>query len=147
MIRLPPDFKEFLKLLNSEKVEYLLVGGYSVNFYGYYRNTGDIDIWIGTSRENSARVSKALIAYGFAPENVPPRLFQRKKKVLRIGMPPFRIDILTDVSGVKFETCYPQRISGKLSGVRVDIIGLKHLKQNKRASGRLKDLLDLENLA
>lgn len=144
--RLPREFKEFLKLLNSNEVEYLLVGGYCVNLYGYSRNTGDIDIWIGVSRKNSERVSSALIGYGFAPEHVPPRLFRRKKKIHRIGIPPFRIDILTDVSGVEFDECFAQRESFKIGGVPISVISLKHLKQNKLASGRHKDLDDLEHL-
>ena len=144
--RLPPEFKEFLGCLNSNGVQYLLVGGYGVNFYGYSRSTGDIDFWIKVSRANAARVSRALIEFGFDPADVAPRLFVRKKKVLRIGNPPFQIDILTDVSGLKFGECYAKRTIAEIDGVKVDVIALQHLKKNKRASGRLKDLDDLQNL-
>jgi predicted nucleotidyltransferase len=143
---LPPEFREFLASLNSNGVEYLLLGGYSVIYYGYVRSTGDIDFWIKVSRKNAARVSKALVDYGFDPANVSPRLFLRKKKVLRTGNPPFRIDILTDVSGLEFDECYARRTVAEIDGISVNIIGLKDLKKNKRASGRLKDLDDLENL-
>ncbi|HLJ11001.1 MAG TPA: hypothetical protein VKU82_07425 [Planctomycetaceae bacterium] len=146
MTRLPLEFKEFLQLLNSNAVEYLLVGGYSVNFYGYARSTGDIDIWIRVSRKNAARLAKGLIEFGFDAANVAPELFLRKGKIFRIGVPPFRIDILTEISGVKFEACYKKRLVADLDGIQVDVISLEHLKKNKRASGRHKDLDDLENL-
>src|SRR5262245_45507618 len=143
---LPPEFGEFLESLNSNKVEYLLLGGYSVIYYGYLRSTGDIDFWIKVSSKNAARVSKALVEYGFAPVNVAPRRFLRKKKVFRTGNPPFRIDILTDVSGLDFDACYARRTVAEIDGIPVNVISLKDLKRNKRASGRLKDLDDLENL-
>jgi hypothetical protein len=132
--------------MNSNKVEYLLLGGYSVIFYGYTRTTGDIDFWIKASRKNASRVSKALIEFGFDPANVTPQMFLRKKKVFRIGNPPLQIDILTDVSGLEFDKCYAERTVAEVDGISVSVIGLKDLKKNKRASGRLKDLDDLENL-
>jgi hypothetical protein len=143
---LPPEFREFLESLNSNKVEYLLLGGYSVIYYGYVRSTGDIDFWIKVSRKNAARVSKALVDYGFDPTHVAPQLFLRKKKVFRTGNPPFRIDLLTDVSGLDFDECYAKRTVAEIDGIPVNVIGLKDLKKNKKASGRLKDLDDLENL-
>jgi hypothetical protein len=146
MTLLPHEFKEFLEFMNSNKVEYLLLGGYSVIFYGYTRTTGDIDFWIKASRKNASRVSKALIEFGFDPANVAPQMFLRKKKVFRIGNPPLQIDILTDVSGLEFEKCYTERTVAEIDGIPVSVIGLKDLKKNKRASGRLKDLDDLENL-
>jgi hypothetical protein len=132
--------------LSSNGVEYLLVGGYSVNFYGYSRSTADIDVWIGISRKNAARVVKALVQFGFAADNVRPQVFLRKKKVFRIGVPPLQIDILTDVSGLEFEKCYSKRTFAEIDGIKVDIISLRDLRKNKRASGRHKDLDDLENL-
>src|SRR6516165_9883352 len=144
-IRLPIEFKEFLKCLNSAKVEYLLVGGYPVSFYGYARATADIDVWIRVNKENAGRVSRALIEFGFDPANVRPELFLRKGKIFRIGVPPLRIDILTRISGVTLEKCYPERTGARIDGIRVPVIGLNDLKKNKRASGRLKDLDDLEN--
>jgi predicted nucleotidyltransferase len=143
---LPREFREFLESLNSNRVEYLLLGGYSVIFYGYTRSTGDIDFWIGVDRKNAARVSKALVDYGFDAEHVSPSIFLRKKKVFRIGVAPLQIDILTDVSGLDFPKCYPRRKVARIDGIKVDIIALKDLKKNKRASGRHKDLDDLENL-
>jgi len=145
-IRLPTEFKEFLRLLNAKQVEYLLVGGHSVSFYGHARSTGDIDIWIRLSQKNASRLSKALVEFGFAAANVPSRLFLDKKKVFRIGVPPLRIDILPDISGVTFKECYAERNVAVIDGVEVSVISLRHLKQNKSASGRHKDLDDLESL-
>jgi predicted nucleotidyltransferase len=144
--RLPTEFREFLALLNSNNVKYLLVGGYCVGHYGYPRATADIDFWIGISRENAARVSNALVDFGFDPSHVPLKSFLRKDKIFRIGNPPLRIEILTGISGVNFEKCYPRRTVARIDGIKVDIIALKDLKKNKRASGRHKDLDDLENL-
>jgi hypothetical protein len=145
-IQLPIEFKEFLQLLNSNGVEYLLVGGFSVGYYGYPRATGDIDVWINTSKENAANVTKALVEFGFDEANVNPQSFRRKNKVFRMGVPPLQIDILTDVSGVAFKACYKKRVIAEIDGIQVSVISLVHLKQNKRASGRHKDLDDLEHL-
>jgi len=145
-IQLPTEFKEFLRSLNSNDVEYLLVGGFSVGYYGYPRATGDIDVWINTSKENAAKVTRALVEFGFDEANVSPQLFRRKNTVFRMGVPPLQIDILTDVSGVAFKDCYKKRCVAEIDGVQVSIISLKHLRKNKRASGRHKDLDDLENL-
>ena len=145
-IPLPTEFKEFLKLLNLNNVEYLLVGGFSVLYYGYPRATGDIDVWIDTSKKNVTKVSRTLVEFGFDEANVTPQLFRRKNKVFRLGVPPLQIDILTDVSGVSFKACFKKRVVAEIDGVQVNIISLKHLRKNKRASGRHKDLDDLENL-
>lgn len=145
-IQLPIEFKEFLQLLNSNGVEYLLVGGFSVGYYGYPRATGDIDVWINTSQENVANVTKALVEFGFDAANVNPQSFRRKNKVFRMGVPPLQIDILTDVSGVAFKACYKKRVVAQIDGIQVSVISLEHLKKNKRASGRHKDLDDLEHL-
>jgi hypothetical protein len=132
--------------LNSKKVEYLLVGGYPVSYYGYARTTADIDVWIRVTEKNAIRLADALVDFGFDEAHVRPQLFLRMGKIHRIGVPPLRIDILTDISGVKFDRCYPNRTVAKIDGIKVNIIALRDLKKNKRASGRLKDLDDLENL-
>src|SRR5258708_1371628 len=100
---LDPDFKEFLKLLNSEKVEYLVLGGLAVSFHGHPRFTGDMDIWISNSPENTRRLSAALQGFGFNPRTVPPEKFQEPESVFQFGRPPLRIDLLTAPSGIKFE--------------------------------------------
>jgi len=140
------DFKEFLKLLNSAEVRYLVLGGYAVNYYGYHRTTGDLDIWIAVDEENARRVSTVMQQFGFSAQSVPPDQFLERGKVFRMGRPPVRIELLTDPSGVDFEACYSRRIIGELDGVPVSLIALPDLKVNKRASNRSKDLVDLENL-
>jgi len=146
MIRLPPDFREFLRLLNSRHVEYLLIGGYAVGYHGYPRPTGDMDIWVAVSAENAARVVQALLDFGFKSVDVPLSLFTEPGKVVRMGVPPMRLEIVTTISGVDFAACFARRTSAVIDGVPVNIIGLDDLKINKRASGRHKDLNDLEQL-
>ena len=146
MIRLPPDFKEFLRLLNSHRVEYLLIGGYAVGYHGYPRPTGDMDVWIAVSSPNAARVVGALVEFGFRAEDVPAALFTEPGKIVRMGVPPMRLEIVTSISGVDFAACYARRTSAVVDGVVVNVIGLDDLKTNKKASGRHKDLNDLEQL-
>ena len=146
MTRLPADFKEFLKLLNSHRVEYLLIGGYAVGFHGYPRPTGDMDIWIAVSPENADRTACALREFGFRAETVPAALFAEPGKIVRMGVPPLRLEIVTTISGVEFTECYARRVSATIDGVAVSMIGLDDLKANKKASGRHKDLNDLEQL-
>jgi hypothetical protein len=145
-IRLPPDFRDFLKLLNSEKVEYLLVGGYAVGYYGYPRATGDMDIWIASTPKNAAKIVTVLKQFGFSESALSAELFLKPTQVIRMGLPPLRIELLTSVSGVTFSECYAQRTVDVLDGVEVHFIGLTQLKINKKASGRLKDLSDLQEL-
>jgi predicted nucleotidyltransferase len=144
-IRLPADFKEFLRLLTSTGVEYLVVGGYAVNYYGYSRATADIDIWIAIGDVNTEKVAGALREFGFAKAE--PEIFREPGKVIRMGVPPVRLEVLTSISGVEFEECYGRRVQAELDGVAIDLISLEDLKKNKAASGRLKDLLDLEQLS
>lgn len=143
---LPPDFKEFLSLLNSHKVEYLLIGGYAVNYYGYSRATAAMDIWVAVHPRNAERLVAALKAFGFDVPALTPELFLQEDRVTRMGVPPFRADLLNTISGVDFDECYAERVQDTLGDVSVNIIKLGHLKANKKASGRHKDLDDLEHL-
>ena len=102
-IRLPPDFKEFLRLLTSNKVKYLVIGGYAVNYYGFARATADLDIWVATEAENAERLAAALHEFGFA--GAESGLFRERGKVIRLGVPPIRLEILTSISGVEFADC------------------------------------------
>jgi len=143
-IRLPLDFKEFLRLLNLKGVEYLVVGGYAVNYHGYSRSTGHIDIWISTSPENRALVAETLRDFGFS--DAAPELFEGNDKLVRLGVPPLRLEILTSISGVEFAECFGRRETSEVDGVVVPFLSLEDLKRNKSASGRAKDLADLEEL-
>jgi predicted nucleotidyltransferase len=146
MIRFQPDFKEFLQLLNSYQVEYLLIGGYAVGYYGYPRATGDIDIWVGINHKNAAQIVQVLREFGFDLPELSTDLFLEENKVIRMGVPPMRIELLTTISGVTFDECYNKRVTDIIDGVEVNLISLPDLKANKKASGRHKDLSDLENL-
>lgn len=146
MTHLPRDFKEFLKLLNANKVEYLLIGGYAVGYYGYPRATADMDIWIATSPANADKVVAVLREFGFNEPDLSPDLFLKEKQIVRMGVPPFRIEIATTISGVNFDECYAQKVTAELDGVKTSVISLPHLKKNKNASARHQDIADLEHL-
>lgn len=123
-----------------------MVGGYAVGYYGYPRSTGDIDLWVAIHPDNAQKLVRVLQEFGFASAGGDTTLFKQPGKVIRMGVPPVRIELLTGVSGCDFAECYALRTHGILDGVEVDIISLQHLKKNKRAAGRHKDLNDLENL-
>ncbi|MFN8403448.1 MAG: hypothetical protein U0V48_07820 [Anaerolineales bacterium] len=143
---LPPDFKEFLKLLKENDVRYLLIGGYAVGYHGYPRATDDMDVWIAIHPENAAKITSALKAFGLDDPNLEPNLFLQRPKIIRMGFPPLRLEISTSISGVEFDECYQARIVDELDGVEVNIIDLENLKRNKKASGRDKDIADLKKL-
>ena len=145
-IELHPDFKDFLILLNSHGVEYLIVGGYAVGYHGYPRATGDMDIWIGLSESNAQKTAMALRAFGMPEEHVSKEMFLEKDKIIRMGVPPVRIEVITGASGVDFSDCYSRRKVIEIEGVPMNFISLEDLKANKRACGRHKDLDDLEHL-
>lgn len=145
-IQLTPDFKQFLKSLNLEKVEYLVVGSYAVGLHGYVRGTNDLDVWVGVSVENARRIVRALRAFGFDVPGLSEGLFLKPNMINRLGVPPYRIEILTGISGVAFGDCYPSRIIESVHGVEIPYIDLDNLKKNKASAGRLKDLADLERL-
>lgn len=146
MIRLPNDFKELLQLLNSKKIEYLVVGGYAVAFYGHPRATGDIDIWVALSEENAKKIVEALKEFGFNVAELSEKLFLEKEKNIRMGNPPLQIEILTSIDGVDFSDCYRNKKTVTFDKVAINFISLEDLKTNKRASGRHQDLADLEKL-
>ena len=145
-IGLPKDFKDFLRLLDAEGVEYLLIGGYAVAYHGYPRATEDIDIWIASSPQNAQRIIRALKQFGFDVPELNPDLFLKPESIVRMGLPPLRIELSTTISGVDFAECYQARVTETIDGITVSIINLTDLKKNKKASGRHRDLDDLERL-
>ena len=146
MIQLPHDFKELLQLLNSNKIEYLVVGGYAVAFHGRPRATGDIDIWIAISKDNAHRAVKALKEFGFDTPELTEKIFLEKDKNIRMGNEPLRIELLTSIDGVEFDECYQNKNKITIDNLEINFISLQDLKKNKKASGRYQDLADLENL-
>ena len=141
---LPEDFRDFLKLLNKHRVEYLLIGGYAVFYHGYPRATEDINFWVAISPDNAQKLVQVMQDFGLS--NVTPELFLQEHQLTRIGFKPYRVEVLTTISGVQFETCYARRVVDTIDGIEVNIISLEDLKQNKKASGRLKDQDDVQNL-
>jgi hypothetical protein len=146
MMHVPPDFKEFLRLLNAHRVEYLLIGGYAVAYHGCPRATAGMDIWIAANPQNAENVLTALREFGFDEPGLSAELFLKKGQMVRMGAPPVRIEIATTILGVVFDECYRERVVDVLGGVEVNIISLPHLKANKKAAGRYRDLDDLEHL-
>jgi hypothetical protein len=143
---LTDDFKEFLTSLNANHVEYLLVGGYAVGLHGYPRATIDLDVWVRPEQGNARRVIAALRMFGFETATLSEDLFIKHESLVRFGVPPFRIELMTAISGVEFDSCYQRAVHLDVEGISVTMISLVDLRTNKRAAGRHKDLNDLENL-
>ena len=138
--------QRFFEVAECVPVRYLFIGGYAVDYHGYSRATADMDIWISVDLDNADRIVVALKQFGFAVPELSAELFLRQNQIVRMGLPPVRIGLTTTISGVEFQECYAAKVVAELDGIKVNLIDLKHLKINKRASGRYKDLNDLENL-
>lgn len=143
---LNPDFKEFIQLLNANQVNYLIIGGYAVAIHGHPRYTKDIDIWVEMSSENADKIITALEQFGFGSLGLSAQDFQTPDQIIQLGYPPNRIDLITTPDGIDFETCYSSKTEVIVDDIPVQFIDLDNLKKNKKASGRLQDLADLENL-
>jgi hypothetical protein len=146
LAKLQADLKEFIELLNSHGVDYLLVGGHAVAFHGYPRFTGDIDFLIRITPANTQRLFAVLNDFGFGSLGISDRDLLEPRRVLRLGYPPNQIDILTSISGVDFDAAWATRIESTIDGQRVTILGWDELLRNKQASGRRKDLADVDKL-
>lgn len=146
IMRLSPDFKEFIRLLNDNGVRYLVVGGYAVAFHGHPRYTKDINLWIWLDEGNAHRIIRALDQFGFGSLDLTAEDFTESDQIIQLGFPPNRIDLITTLEGVSFLECYESRIIAAIEDIPVDFIDLDSLRKNKRASGRFQDLADLENL-
>ena len=140
------DFKEFVELLNSTGVEYLIVGGYALAAHGHPRYTGDLDIWVGPGEANLDRLLVALDRFGFGRLGLKRADFQQPGAVVQLGYPPARIDLLTAIDGVEFDACRSRKLVMRIGGVDLPIIGLEDFRTNKRTAGRAQDLADLESL-
>jgi predicted nucleotidyltransferase len=143
-----PDYRELLRTLNENKVEYLIVGGYAVMKYTEPRYTKDLDLWVRNSPQNSARLYRALAGFG-APldrDGVTPETFTKDRIVYQIGVAPVRIDISTHIDGVEFRAAWRNRVKSTVFGVPAHFISLGDLIANKQAAGRSGDLEHLEQL-
>jgi len=145
-INLAEDFNDFLKLCLKHQVKFLVIGGYAVVHYSRPRYTGDLDLWVESSKENAKRIVLVLKDFGFKGDDLDEEVFTQPKQIVRMGFEPFRLELFTTIPGVTFSECYDQKTDVKMNGNLIPFIGLKDLKTNKKASGRDKDLLDLKNL-
>ena len=141
-----PDFRDLLKSFNDHGFEYLIVGAYALAFHGAPRFTGDIDVYVNPTAGNADRVINALTAFGFDLPDLGSSDFQTPEMVVQLGVPPVRIDLLTSISGVTWEDAAPQAVKGTFGDIPVRYIGRDQYVTNKRASGRKKDLADIEAL-
>lgn len=145
-MKLQTDIREFIALLLSEKVEFLLVGGYALAFHGAPRFTEDIDFLLLMSSENAERMERVLERFGFAGLGLRASDFLEPEQVIQLGRPPNRIDLLTGLSGVTWEEAWSSRQPIELDGLHLGVIGREALIRNKKATGRTQDLADAERL-
>jgi hypothetical protein len=140
------DFRDLLELLNAHKVEYMIVGAYALAFHGAPRYTGDVDIFVKPDPANAQRIMAALYDFGFGSAKLSVADFEEEDKVVQLGFPPVRVDLVTSLTGVSWEEAALGRVEGKYGDVFVYYIGRQQFILNKRALGRKKDLADLEAL-
>lgn len=140
------DFAEMLKALGAESVEFLVVGAYAVAGHGVPRATGDIDLWVRPTAGNAARLWRALERFGAPRSRVSPESFTQPDVVYQIGLPPNRIGFLTTIDSVGFDDAWAAKAPCVVSGIAFNMISLRHLVANKRATGRPQDLADVARL-
>jgi len=143
---LAKDFEDFIKLLNKHQVEYMIVGGYALAFHGKPRYTGDIDIWIGISDTNATKLLSVIGDFGLASLGLEKEDFLKEGYITQIGRPPLRIDIMNSIDGVTFSEAFSRKEIVEINGIEMFYIGLSDFIKNKQASGRKKDLTDINEL-
>ena len=141
-----PDFKELLLAFNAHDVEYLIVGAHALAAHGHVRATKDLDLWVRPDRANAQRVLHALLDFGAPLGDLTEDDLSRQDTIFQIGMPPIRIDVITDIDGVEFAEAWPDRLETTFGGVPTFIISRHHLIKNKKTSARLQDLADVQQL-
>jgi hypothetical protein len=141
-----PDFTDLLRAFVAAEVRFLIVGAYALGLHGRPRATGDLDVWVEASPENAVRVMHALADFGAPVAELSEADFEREGVTYQVGVPPGRIDILTQLTGLTFAEAWPDRVNRPFGDVQVDVIGLAAFIRNKRATGRTKDLADIEGL-
>ncbi len=146
MEKLNPNFADFLRLLTKHGVDYVVVGGYAVGFHGYVRATGDLDVFVRTSDSTAERLVGAFVEFGFVSPELRSEPFLVPGNIVRIGLPPLRIEVMNAISGVEFSECFAARVRAEIDGLEVPLLGREELLRNQRASGRPKDLADIAGL-
>jgi hypothetical protein len=140
------DFREFIESLNARKVRYLIVGGYAVALHGHPRYTKDMDVWVSPDPANIRRLLDSLKDFGFHSVGLTEKDFSDPDAVIQLGYPPNRIDLLTELKDVNFDTCWKRKETCMIEKIPVHFIDLASLKATKAATGRHQDLADVENL-
>jgi len=140
------DFKELLELLNEQKVKYIIVGGYALAFHGAPRFTGDLDIYVMPDKKNAKRIFRVLEKFGFGSLNLRQEDFIKPEFVIQLGVSPVRIDIITSLTGVSWKEVFDGKKRGKYGDISVFYIGRKEFIKNKKATGRTRDIADIEAL-
>lgn len=140
------DFRELLALFNAHAVECMIVGAHALAYHGAPRFTGDMDIYVRPDPRNAQRIVHALEAFGFAGAGLKAEDFAVSGKVVQLGLPPVRVDIVTSLTGVSWDEAVAGRVAGDYGDVAVYYIGKAEFIRNKRLTGRQKDLADLEAL-
>ena len=143
---LNPDFSDMLRCLNAHHVEYLVVGSFALAMHGRPRVTGDIDILVHPSPDNARRVMLALAEFGMALPDLSESDFAQPGQIVQLGLPPVRIDLITSITGVSWEEAWRGRVSGEMGGHLTHFLGVREFIANKKATGRPKDLGDLDSL-
>ncbi|MDP3732401.1 MAG: nucleotidyltransferase [Candidatus Omnitrophota bacterium] len=143
---IPSDYRELLKILNRHRVKYLIVGAYAVTYYTEPRYTKDLDIWLKPEIKNATRTYKALKEFGAPLKDISVEDLTNKNLVYQIGIEPVRVDLIMNISGVKFEPVWKHRVVADFDGVKVNIMGIKELIESKKATKRRMDIVDIENL-
>lgn len=141
-----PDFEEFLRLLETRQVDYMIVGGYAVAFHGFPRFTKDIDIFFDVSEPNIDRLCQVLVEFGFREETIPRKDLGTPGSMFAIGVAPVRIDLVNRIDGVAYREARANAVRGKYGSVEVSFIGRQDLIRNKSATPRAKDKADVEEL-
>lgn len=140
------EFKEMIQCLNANKAEYLVVGGYAVNHYGFSRFTGDFDIWVNKTPDNADRVLKSIIDFGFGSLGITKGDLLKDDSVIQLGYPPVRIDFLIDLHGVPFYDCFKRKKDVEIGGLNFPFIHVNDLIDSKKFANRDKDQLDVTRL-
>ncbi|MFM8974073.1 MAG: DUF6036 family nucleotidyltransferase [Actinomycetota bacterium] len=140
------DFCEFLRSFVNRDVRFLIVGGYALAAHGHPRYTKDLDVWVWADPANSVRVIAALGEFGFGELGLVAEDFEQDEIVVQLGREPQRIDILTFATGLDFPQAYERRVLIDIGGLSVPFLSIADIRLNKRATGRLRDLADLEDL-
>lgn len=140
------DFSELLRAFNDHNVECLVVGAHALAAHGHVRATKDLDVWIRPAINNAQCAMRALKSYGDPLHDLSETDLATPGTVFQIGIPPLRIDILTAIDGVTFDSAWQDRLQANFGDQPASVISLKHLIANKKASGRPQDLLDVQRI-